>query len=75
MFSRNLNDWVPDHRQELLGAALTVLRAYIVAGKPAQPIQPYGSFEEWSGLLRGALVWLGSPIRAYRAPLWKRTTQ
>ncbi|MBK8184688.1 MAG: hypothetical protein IPK63_18170 [Candidatus Competibacteraceae bacterium] len=58
-FSRNLNDWVPEHRQSLLGAALTILRAYIVAGKPAQPIQPYGSFEEWSGLIRSALVWLG----------------
>lgn len=58
-FSRNLNDWVPEHRQELLGAALVILRAYIVAGKPAQPIQPYGSFEEWSGLIRSALVWLG----------------
>lgn len=58
-FSRNLNDWVPANRPRLLAAALTVLRAYIVAGKPKQPITPYGSFEEWSGLVRSALVWLG----------------
>ena len=58
-FQRNLNEWVPANRARLLSAALTVLRAYIVAGKPAQPITPYGSFEEWSGLVRSALVWLG----------------
>ena len=58
-FQRNLNEWVPTHRARLLSAALTVLRAYTVAGKPAQPITPYGSFEEWSGWIRSALVWLG----------------
>lgn len=58
-FSKNLNDWVPANRPRLLSAALTVLRAYIVAGKPKQAIVPYGSFEEWSGLVRSALVWLG----------------
>lgn len=58
-FTRNLNDWVPENRPRLLAAALTVLRAYIVAGKPKQPIPPYGSFEEWSALVRSALVWLG----------------
>lgn len=58
-FQRNLNEWVPANRARLLSAALTVLRAYVVAGKPAQPIVPYGSFEEWSGWIRSALVWLG----------------
>ncbi len=58
-FRRNLNEWVPLHRARLLSAALTVLRAYVVAGKPAQPIVPYGSFEEWSEWIRSALVWLG----------------
>lgn len=58
-FTRNLNEWVPTNRARLLTAALTVLRAYVVAGKPAQSITPYGSFEEWSGLVRSALVWLG----------------
>ena len=58
-FRRNLNEWIPAHRARLLSAALTVLRAYVVAGKPEQPIAPYGSFEEWSGWIRSALVWLG----------------
>lgn len=39
-------------------AALTVMRAYYVAGRPDQP-KPLGSFEAWSGLVRGALVWVG----------------
>lgn len=60
-FKRNLNEWVPANRARLLSAALTVLRAYIVAGKPKQDIPPYGSFEEWSGLVRSSLVWLGMP--------------
>jgi len=58
-FRRNLNEWIPQNRARLLSAALTILRAYIVAGKPKQPIAPYGSFEEWSDWIRSALVWLG----------------
>jgi hypothetical protein len=61
IFTRNLSEWVPANRARLLSAALTLLRAYIVAGKPAQDIGPYGSFEEWSGLVRSCLVWAGMP--------------
>lgn len=60
-FKRNLNKWLPANRARLLSAALTVLRAYIVAGRPKQDIPPYGSFEEWSDLVRSSLVWLGMP--------------
>ena len=60
-FTRNLNEWVPANRARLLSAALTLLRAYVIAGKPAQDIAPYGSFEEWSGLVRSCLVWAGMP--------------
>ncbi|CAK0749888.1 hypothetical protein CCP3SC1_1910003 [Gammaproteobacteria bacterium] len=58
-FSLNLREWIPANRHLLIGAALTILRAYHVAGRPKQPIKPYGSFEEWSNLVRSALVWLG----------------
>ena len=37
------------------------MRAYILAGKPTQNISPYGSFEEWSDLVRSVLVWTGEP--------------
>lgn len=42
-----------------MAAALTVLRAFHVAGRPRQTDTPLGSFEEWSRCVRGALVWLG----------------
>ena len=58
-FSRNLYDWIPANRPALVQAVLTVLRAYIVAGKPKQPIKNFARFEDWSGLVRSALVWLG----------------
>jgi putative DNA primase/helicase len=60
-FKLNLREWIPDNRHLLISAALTILRAYHVAGKPKQPISPYGSFEDWSDLVRSALVWLGEP--------------
>jgi putative DNA primase/helicase len=48
------------HRAEYVTAALTVLRAYIAAGRPGLDIHPFGSFERWSGLVRSALVWVGA---------------
>jgi hypothetical protein len=40
-------------------AALTVLRSYIVAGSPSVRLAPLGGFEQWSRVVRDALVWLG----------------
>jgi hypothetical protein len=48
-----------ERRSELLGAALTLLRAYHCAGRPAQALPSWGSFAAWSRLVRGALVWAG----------------
>jgi putative DNA primase/helicase len=63
-FDRNPLAMVRAERNKYVVAALTVLRAYIVAGKPTQmrdgkKVTPLGSFEEWSGLIRSALIWLG----------------
>ncbi len=49
------------NRPALVVAALTILRAYEVAGKPGSGLAPVGSFEEWSRRVRDALVWLGEP--------------
>lgn len=57
----SLIETVKERRAELLGAALTILKAYIVAGKPDMALKPWGSFEEWSRLVRGAIVWCGLP--------------
>ena len=58
-FTRDLYEWIPEHRPALVRAALTVLRAYVVAGKPRQPVPPLGGFEDWSNLVRSSLIWLG----------------
>jgi hypothetical protein len=57
--------WVREHRAELLVAALTILRGYHVAGRPAHRCGPRkGSFEGWDDLIRGAVVWaeFGDPL-------------
>lgn len=56
MFTVDLREEVPRRRGELVAAALTVLRAFVVAGQPgARDLEPFGSFEEWSDLVRGAI--------------------
>ncbi len=45
-------------RTDLVVAALTLLRAFHVAGRPQQ-CSALGSFEAWSDLVRSALLWLG----------------
>jgi len=52
--------WVRENRPRLVHAALTVLRAWVVAGSPRPTkFAPLGSFEEWSSLVPCALTWLG----------------
>jgi putative DNA primase/helicase len=55
----DLKGYIKNHRRELVTAALTILRAYSVAGKPDQKLTPWGGFEEWSAMVRAPLVWLG----------------
>lgn len=55
----DLRKHVQQHRGQLVKAALTILRAYHVAGRPKQNLKQFGRFEEWSDLVRSALVWLG----------------
>ena len=47
-----------ENRGELVAAALTILKAYVVAGLPGRPARLQG-FPEWSDLVRGALMWVG----------------
>lgn len=60
-FNRNLFAYIPSHRGELVRAALTILRAHHLAGRPNMGLKPYGRFEEWSDWVRASLVWLGMP--------------
>jgi hypothetical protein len=52
-----LLDHVRHARPALVMAALTIVHAYFQAGTPAQGLSPYGSFQEWSDLIRSAVVW------------------
>ncbi len=53
--------WVAAVRPRLLRAALTILTAYVNAGRPQAKLKPWGSFEGWSDLVRQCVVWLGMP--------------
>lgn len=60
VFVRRPFDEVLANRGFYVAAALTVVRAYVVAGCPGE-LPPLASFEDWSRLVRSALVWLGKP--------------
>ena len=56
---KHLRDFLERDRNRLLAAALTILRAYHVAGRSRQQLKPWGGFEDWSASIREPLVWLG----------------
>lgn len=56
-----LGEYVQERRAELLEAALIILRGFHLAGRPDMDLPAWGSFTEWSALVRGALVWAGCP--------------
>ena len=58
-FDLNLYEYIPQNRGMLVSKFLTLLRGYIVAGKPKQDFKQYARFEEWSDLVRATIVWLG----------------
>jgi len=61
-FAHNdLLSWCRQERERLIDSALTLLRAYVVAGKPRQDIGNRGGFEEWIELIAGAIKWAGGP--------------
>lgn len=53
-----LVDHVRSHQTELATAALTILRAYHLAGRPEFGLTSWGSFEDWSRLVRNAVYWV-----------------
>jgi hypothetical protein len=59
-FKGDIRCHVIENRTQYITAALTILRAYYVAGKPEQDIFQFGRFEEWSDSIRSALIWAGA---------------
>ena len=60
-FKSDPHSIVREHRARYVVAALTILRSWIVAGRPDFPKRqsPLGGFVEWSRLVRDCLTWLG----------------
>ncbi len=56
---RDLLGWVASERPRLAVAALTILRGFYAAGCPEQAGGEFGSFEAWSRIIRGAILWAG----------------
>jgi len=57
-FRKQPKAMIAANRGKYISAALTVCKAYVVAGRPGKA-KPLGSFEAWSDTVRSALMWLG----------------
>jgi bifunctional DNA primase/polymerase-like protein len=59
-FNRDALKQAAANRGAYVAAGLTVMRPYLAAGAP--PVcGPFGSYAEWSTMVRSPLVWLGEP--------------
>jgi hypothetical protein len=57
----DLKAWVSENRAALVSAAITLVRAFILAGRPRSAhARGYGSFEGWDATIRHALLWVGA---------------
>jgi hypothetical protein len=59
-FNRNTLRQAAANRATYVAAGLTVMRAYLAAGAP-EVCGPFGSYAEWSTMVRSPLIWLGEP--------------
>ena len=59
-FQRDVLRQIASNRSIYVAAGLTIIRAYLVAGAP-RVCGPFGSYGEWSRMVRSPLVWLGEP--------------
>jgi hypothetical protein len=56
----HLEKWVAENRPRLVMAAVTIMAAYFTMGAPKVKLKgAFGSYEEWSDLIRQALIWAG----------------
>lgn len=64
-FKTNPYQEIINNRGNYIADAITIIRAYILAGSPER-LPRLASFEEWSDTVRSALVWLGQedPIKS-----------
>jgi hypothetical protein len=55
----NLIDWIREHRGQIVGAIFTLIRAWVVAGRPLFTEVTLGSFENWTRAVGGVLAHAG----------------
>jgi hypothetical protein len=55
----DLLGWVAEHRGEIVTALLILARAWLVVGRPAQPVPGLGNFSPWARCLGGVLARAG----------------
>jgi hypothetical protein len=55
----DLLEHVARERPRLFTAAMTILRAFHLAGRPQHDRPPKGSYVPWDRLVRGAIIWAG----------------
>ena len=51
----SLREWAREHRAALIGAALTLVQAWLAAGRPSPAVRPLGSYESWTRVIGGIL--------------------
>jgi len=56
---KDLKSYVPEHRGNLLSAALTIIRAWYTNGKPMAEVPTLGSFEQWASTVGSVLAFAG----------------
>jgi hypothetical protein len=67
----NLERWVLRHRGELLGALLTLIKAWLAQGRPKGQAPVLASFREWSQVVGGVLTASGiEGLFANCAQIW-----
>ena len=62
----NLVTETQQQRGKYVSAALTIVRAWIAAGRPHTPCPSLAGYDEWSNLCRQPLLWLGcsDPVKS-----------
>jgi hypothetical protein len=67
----DLRGWVEAHRDKLTWASLTLIKAWLVAGRPRSRSRPPGSYEKWCHVIGGILEhggihgFLGNAVEFY----------
>jgi putative DNA primase/helicase len=59
-FQRDVLRQIASNRSTYVAGGLTIIRAYLAAGAP-RVCGPFGSYADWSRMVRSPLVWLGEP--------------